>query len=185
MSIASEPWRPFVRTEAAAAWSASPVSSRALSSFLLVERTNSSIDSLASLSSSDTDSGSVLKVVKMFLQSLGWFACAGSNRKHKARLSPLRWRGGQGRPRAEAAKSARSDAVSALSAAPFFPGRAGTLAERVLIDYLCSMREGQARGSGRLLWRPIPTTRCRGAAAIAVTSVYSREARYSADRFRP
>jgi hypothetical protein len=95
LSIASEPWRPVVRTEEAAAWSASPVSSRASSSLLPADRTNSSIDSLASLSSSDADSVAVFKVVKMFLQSLGWFACAGSNRKGRARLPPLRSTGGQ------------------------------------------------------------------------------------------
>src|ERR1035438_10531300 len=71
LSIASEPWRPVVRTEEAAAWSAPPVSSRASSSFLPADRTNSSIDSLASLPSSDADSVTVFKVVKMFLQSSG------------------------------------------------------------------------------------------------------------------
>ena len=94
-SIASELWRPVVRTEEAAAWSASPVSSRASSSLLPADRTNSSIDSLASLPSSDAGSVAVFKVVKMFLQSLGWFACASSNRKNRARLSPLRSRGGK------------------------------------------------------------------------------------------
>src|ERR1017187_5731555 len=96
LSIASEPWRPVVRTEEAAAWSAPPVSSRASSNLLPADRTNSSIDSLASLPSSDAVSVTVFKVVKMFLQSLGWlFACASSNQKNRARLSPLRSRGGK------------------------------------------------------------------------------------------
>ena len=107
LSIASEPWRPVVRTEEAAAWSAPPVSSRASSNLLPADRTNSSIDSLASLPSSDAVSVTVFKVVKMFLQSLGWFACACPNRKCRARLSPLRPTGGQaGRQRAKTAKTA-------------------------------------------------------------------------------
>src|ERR1017187_2072351 len=95
LPIASERWRPVVRTGEAAAWSAPPVSSRASSSFLQADRTNSSIDSLASLPSSDAVSVTVFKVVKMFLQSLGWFACACPNRKRRARLPPLRSAGGQ------------------------------------------------------------------------------------------
>src|SRR5271157_471906 len=74
LSIASEPWRPVVRTEEAAAWSAPAVSARASSGLLPAGRTNSSIDSLASLPSSDAVSVTVFKVVKMFLQSLGWLA---------------------------------------------------------------------------------------------------------------
>ena len=61
----------------------------------------------ASLPSSDAVSVNVLKVVKMFLQSLG-----------RARLPPLRFErqtsGVAGRGRAEAAKTARSEAGSAL-----------------------------------------------------------------------
>src|ERR1017187_2920468 len=101
LSIASEPWRPVVRTEEAAAWSAPPVSSRASSSLLPADRTNSSIDSLASLPSSDAVSDTVFKVVKMFLQSLGWLACTGSIGKSTARLPPFRWRGGQAESRGD------------------------------------------------------------------------------------
>src|ERR1039458_1509241 len=91
LSITAEPSRPALRTEEAAEWRAPPVSSRAWSSFLPADRPNSSIDSLASLPSSGTVSVNVLKVVKMFLQSLGWLACACSNRKGRARLPPLRF----------------------------------------------------------------------------------------------
>ena len=74
--MAAEPWRPVLRTEEAAEWSASPVSSRASSSFLPADRPASSIDSLASLPSSDAVSDNVLKVVKTFLLSMGMvFPC--------------------------------------------------------------------------------------------------------------
>ena len=93
LSITAEPSRPALRTEEAAEWRAPPVSSRASSSFLSADRPNSSIDSLASLPSSAAVSVTVLKVVTMFLQSLGWLACVYSNRQVRARLFPLGSRG--------------------------------------------------------------------------------------------
>ena len=126
-SIASELWRPVVRTEEAAAWSASPVSSRASSSLLPADRTNSSIDSLASLPSSDAGSVAVFKVVKMFLQSLGWSACASSNREKQGTFVSIAIERRKGRPTgrrpAEAAKIARSQAMSALGRVRLLPPR--------------------------------------------------------------
>jgi hypothetical protein len=71
LPIAAEPWRPALRTEEAAEWSAPPVSSRASSSFLPADWPNSSIDSLACLPNSAAVSVTVFKVVTMFLQSPG------------------------------------------------------------------------------------------------------------------
>ena len=129
LSIAAEPCLPALRTEEAAEWSAPPVSSRASSSFLPADWPSSSIDSLACLPSSAAVSATVLKVVMMFLQSPGWLACACSNRKDRARWPPFVDReGGQvrvaGRRRAEAAKTALSEALFAL-------GRVRLLAPRL------------------------------------------------------
>lgn len=144
LSIASEPWRPVVRTEEAAAWSAPPVSSRASSSLLPADRTNSSIDSLASLPSSDAVSVTVFKVVKMFLQSLGWLArCRLQLEKQGTFVSiaiERRTSRVTGRRPAEAAKTARAKAMSALGGVRVPPcglcrGRTGRLAERVLSDH--------------------------------------------------
>jgi len=65
LSIAAELWRPVLRTEEAAEWSAPPVSSRASSNFRPADRPNSSIDSLVSLPNSVTDSVTVSNVVKI------------------------------------------------------------------------------------------------------------------------
>ena len=67
LSSASDPLRPVARTEEAAVCSALPVSSRASSIFLPAARPNFSMDSLASVASSDACSVTVFKVVKMFL----------------------------------------------------------------------------------------------------------------------
>jgi hypothetical protein len=63
-SMAAAPWRPVVRTEEAAEWSASPVSSRASSRRFPADRPNSSMDSLASLPRSDVVCVNVFRVVK-------------------------------------------------------------------------------------------------------------------------
>src|ERR1035438_562398 len=128
LSITVETSRPALRTEEAAEWRAPPVSSRASSSFLPADRPNSSIDSLASLPSSAAVSVTVLKVVTMFLQSLGWLACVYSNRTSQGTFVSIRieradkvWAAGR-RP-AEAAKTALSETISALGRVRFFTAR--------------------------------------------------------------
>jgi hypothetical protein len=80
-------------------------------------------------------------VVKMFLQSSGWFAAADSIRKSKARLPPFRPGDGQ-------VESPGDDVLKqrklherrqclhsvCLFCRPVSPGRTRTLAERVLSD---------------------------------------------------
>src|ERR1019366_832783 len=135
------PLRPVVRTEEAAAWSASPVSSRASSSLLPADRPNSSIDSLASLPISDACSVTVFSVVTMFLQSLGIVGLCMLQQERQGTFASItmekRTSRVTGRRSAEAARTALLEAMSALGRVrlllpPSVPGRIGRLAKRVL-----------------------------------------------------
>jgi hypothetical protein len=134
LPIAAELSRPVLRTEEAAEWSAAPVSTRASSTFRPADRPNPSIDSRVCLPNSDPVSVTVSSVVKMFLQSLERFACNGppaGNVGHVG-LHCNREAGEQNRRerRAETAKAALFDAVSALGRArpvrPFLPSQASS-----------------------------------------------------------
>src|SRR5580700_6340662 len=88
LSIASEPCRPFSRTDEAAEWRALPVSSIPRSNLLAADRPNSSTESPPLLPHSAAVFFDVLKIVMMLLHGPRMILPC-SNSKHIARRPPL------------------------------------------------------------------------------------------------